>query len=227
MAHAAFDYSGEQGSDYHSRRRLPPDSEEWIARLRAGKIQPHIRQDDHVLEFGVGFGWNLMALRCAHRAGFDVTPGLRPLVEQRGIQFVSSLEAIQGAGFDAVLAHHALEHVPKPWIALGLMLALLRPGGKLIIFVPYERERKYHSYNREDRSHHLFSWTPASVGRLVSFAGAQVEHISVRRFRFERIAAVLTNKVWQSEWLYRFVHKAALALLPEHETCIIARKRCV
>ena len=74
-------YQGESGRQYHEvKRAIPPATFDWVARLRARKLAPHIQPDDTVLEFGVGHGWNLAALPCRRRLGFDISelvgPGL-------------------------------------------------------------------------------------------------------------------------------------------------------
>jgi ubiquinone/menaquinone biosynthesis C-methylase UbiE len=41
------------------------------------------------------------------------------------------------ASFDAVICLAVLEHVDKPWLAMDEMYRVLRPGGKLFMYVPF------------------------------------------------------------------------------------------
>jgi SAM-dependent methyltransferase len=219
-----FDYRGTQGAAYHERRQLPPEAEPWIANVRAEKIQPCVRESDAVFEYGVGFGWNLMALRCARKVGFDVAPGLREVVQRRNIEFVDDLELEPSDAFHVVLCHHTLEHLKNPADALSVMLRLLKQGGRLLLFVPYEKERKYRQYNPNDKAHHLYSWTPSSLSNLVRAQGFAFESVRLRRFRFDRIAAVIARKFRVHERGYRLLRIAGLCALPEYEIALVARK---
>ena len=220
----AFDYRGAEGAAYHQRRQLPPEAEAWVANVRAAKIQPYVSESDSVFEYGVGFGWNLMAVRCARKAGFDVAPGLRETVESRNIQFIDDLNRVPSDAFEVVLCHHTLEHLKNPAEALTLMLRVLKTGGKLLLFVPYEKERKYRHYNPRDKAHHLYSWTPSSLSNLVIEQGFQLESVQLRRFRFDRIAAVLARKLHAGELGYRFIRALGLLIAPEYEIAILATK---
>ena len=71
-------YEGDAGKRYHeTKRAIPPAAYPWVARLRAEKLTPFVRETDTVFEFGVGFGWNLAALRCQRKIGFDTAGSQR------------------------------------------------------------------------------------------------------------------------------------------------------
>jgi SAM-dependent methyltransferase len=225
-----LNYSGPDGAAYHGHRQLPPEAETWVARIRAAKLQPHVQRSATVFEYGVGFGWNLMALECAEKIGYDVAPNLRASVEARGMQFFDNLEQIAsafGGHFDVVICHHTLEHLARPSDALEFMGGTLKPGGKLLLFVPYEKERKYRRYNANDKAHHLYSWTPSSLANLVLAHGFQLAEAGLRKFRFDRIAAVAALRLRLGEPGYRLIRKMGLLLLPEHEIALIATKPSV
>src|SRR5437660_8188164 len=58
-------YTGAAGRAYHEQKRgVPDEAVSWIAQLRAEKIQPWVKKEDVVFEYGVGSGWNLSALTC-------------------------------------------------------------------------------------------------------------------------------------------------------------------
>lgn len=218
-----FDYARQFGAEYHQARRVPERAEHWIAAVRAQKIAPYIRAADRVLEYGVGFGWNLAAIRCAEKIGFDPTPGLKSFVEQKGIQFTAEESSLRSGEYDTVLAHHVLEHVKRPCDSLKRLGSFLKSAGRLLIFVPFERERKYHHFRGNDRSHHLFSWTPRSLRRLVEESGLAIENLEVRKFRFDRIAALVTLRLKAGLGLYRWIRAFGLAVAPEYELVLLAR----
>jgi hypothetical protein len=91
-----------------------------VARTRAAKLAPYVRLEDVVLEFGVGYGWNLAALPCRRRLGLDLAEVVEPVVKQHGIEFFRSLESIPDRVADVVLCHHTLEHVLHPPATLEL-----------------------------------------------------------------------------------------------------------
>jgi len=219
-----FDYGSQFGAIYHGARRLPAEAQQWISRIRGEKIKPWVSTQDRLLEYGVGFGWNLAALECREKVGFDLTPDLRNEVEAKGIRFETNEEAIASSTYDKVLAHHVLEHVPSPAKCLKRLKSLLTIGGKLLLFVPFEREREFRTYRPTDRAHHLYSWTPASLNRLVTETGWTIEQTRINRFRFDRVAAILAHRLRGGIRLYRLLRKAGLLLLPEFELFLVARK---
>lgn len=219
-----FDYGGSDGAAYHEGRKVPGIAENWIAKVRSEKIQPFIKPTDSVLEYGVGFGWNLRQLLCFRKVGFDVAAGLKNASEAHRIAFVDDVDLIPTESFDVVLCHHTLEHLKDPAEALRTILRVLKPEGSLLLFVPFEKERKYRKYNPNDRAHHLFSWTPASLANFAQAVGFEVRSVQLRKFRFDRAAALLAIKLKLGEKFYRFVRAAALMLMPEYEIQLIASK---
>jgi SAM-dependent methyltransferase len=220
----AFDYGQEFGAVYHGARKLPADAQEWISRIRSEKLQHWISPKDRVLEYGVGFGWNLAALKCGEKAGFDLTPDLRSEVESKGIRFTTSEDSLAAFRFDKIVAHHVLEHVPSPAASLKFLQRLLTAGGSLLLFVPFERERKYSAFRADDRAHHLYSWTLASLSSLVAETGWKIEHTQINRFRFDRKAAIIARKLRGGFNLYRIIRRTGLVLFPEFELFLSARK---
>lgn len=223
MGGGRFNYSGRQGEIYHAQRRLPGAAERWISGIRAAKIQTEISPTDSVFEYGVGFGWNLALLNCRSKAGFDLAGQLDQEVEKKGIVFIREL----GEGtesFEVVLCHHTLEHVPAPAQTLQQIKTLLKPGGKLLLFVPLEREKKYRRMRASDRAHHLFSWTPAALQNLAAANGYKIISNRIQLFRFDRAAAVLAHRFKLGELGYRFLRKAGQFLLPEYEIALVAQK---
>ena len=218
-------YQGEQGRQYHfAKRSVPEEAVAWIARHRAEKLAAWVKETDAVFEYGAGPGWNLAALPCARRAGCDVADFLEPFARSRGIEFFPAAGAADAGGFDAVICHHTLEHVPSPPEALAEMRRLLRPGGRLLLFVPYEKERKFRSYRRDEPNHHLYSWNAQTLGALAEENGFEVIHAGLGDFGQERFSARWAARLKLGEPGFRLLRFVANRLKHELEVRVIARK---
>ena len=218
-------YQGESGRHYHEiKRGIPPATFDWVARLRAEKFAPHVRPDDVVLEFGVGHGWNLAALRCRRRIGYDIAESVGPALAAHGIEFIRDLRPLPDASIDAILCHHALEHTLHPATELAEMRRLLKPSGRLVLCVPYEKERRYRHFNPAEPNHHLYSWNVQTLGNLVTDCGFAVLSGRRVRFRFDRFAAVWAHRLHLGERGFRCLRAALLAIDPEFEVQVIARR---
>lgn len=218
-------YLGASGREYHEKKRgIPPRAFPWVARLRAEKLQPHIAETDRVFELGAGAGWNLAELRCREKIGQDVSAFLREEVERRGIRFVDSPADVPEASMDAVICHHVLEHVPNPPEALAEMRRLLRPGGKLLLFVPFEKERRYRRYDPAEPNHHLYSWNVQTLANLVSDCGWQVVSAGLGRFGYDRFAAQWTVRLKLCYHGFRTIRALVHLAKPGLEVRLVAAK---
>ena len=225
MGDAARHYRGEEGRRYHEQKRgVPEAAVPWVARLRAEKLAPHIRPEDVVFEFGVGSGWNLMNLNCRRRLGFDVADFLAPAVRARGIEVVSNTEQIPSGSVDSVICHHTLEHVPQPAQILTELGRILRPQGQLLLFVPFERERRYRRFQRGEPNHHLYSWNVQTLGNLVEEAGLEVAQAGLGGFGYDRFAAVWALRLHLGETGFRLLRRCLHVLRPAFEVRVLARK---
>ena len=218
-------YQGEAGRRYQQFKRGIPDSAiGWIARLRAEKLAPSIRPTDVVLEYGVGLGWNLAALQCRRKIGFDVADFLEPSVRALGIEYIADTKTIADGTMDVVLCHHTLEHVPDPPAVLREIRRLLAPTGKLLLFVPLEREARYNHFIPDEPNHHLFSWNTQTLGNLVRELGFDVAQAGTGEFGYSRRAAIWASKFRLGETGFRALRRLLHVLKPAREVRIIAVK---
>jgi len=212
---AAKLYHGVSGLEYHERKRaLRPEALEWVMTLRAGKFQPRVHPDDAVFELGVGSGWNLGRLVCARRIGCDTSAFLAERVAALGIEFVTDITAVPDATAHVAICHQALEHLLAPAEALKQLARILKPQGKLILHVPWEREWRYSRYHTTDPNHHLYNWNAQNLGNLVAVLGYRVESIAIRRYGYDRFAANLAVRWHIGERGFRIVRKGLIALRP-------------
>src|SRR5688572_16610297 len=195
MSEATRHYTGEEGRRYHeSKRGIPEASYNWVARLRSEKISPHISPEDTVFEFGAGSGWNLASLNCKRRIASDVSDFLAEKLRTRGIEFVADPATLAENSIDIVICHHALEHVLNPPEILRQIHRLLNKNGKLVLFVPFEKECRYRHFSRGEPNHHFYSWNTQTLGNLVEELGFTVEQAGVGEFGYDRFAASWADK---------------------------------
>ena len=100
------------------------------------------------------------------------------------------------------------------------MQQLLSPGGRLLLFVPFEINRRYRRYVPGDRNHHLFSWNALTCGNLVTAVGLAVEQVSIRPYGYQQRLAMLAK--FGMPW-YRLALWVAVRLRPCAEIQIVAR----
>jgi SAM-dependent methyltransferase len=218
-------YGGEAGRRYQQHKRGIPDAAlAWVARLRAEKLSSSIRPTDIVLEYGVGLGWNLAALPCRRKIGFDVADFLEPSVRALGIEYIADTKTIADGAMDVVLCHHTLEHVPDPPAVLREIRRLLAPAGKLLLFVPLERGAKYNRFIPDEPNHHLYSWNTQTLGNLVRELGFDVAEAGVGEFGYSRFAAVWASKLRLGENGFRCLRRLLHIVKPAREVRLIAVK---
>lgn len=218
-------YQGEAGRAYHSgKRALPASAFPWVARLRAAKFAAHVQGADVVVEFGVGAGWNLAELKCARRIGFDVSELLAADLTAHGIVFVRESAALGDASADVVICHHMLEHALNPAASLGEIRRVLKPGGRLLLHVPFEQEERYRTHDVTEPNHHLFSWNAQTLGNLVVECGFRLVSVGIGSFGYDRAAAVWASRLRVGEVGFRLLRAGAHLVLPASEVRLVAVK---
>jgi SAM-dependent methyltransferase len=218
-------YQGESGRHYQEEKRGVPDAAlPWIFRLRAEKFAPQVPPQSVVLEYGVGQGWNLAALTCRRKIGFDIAEFLRPVLLAQNIEYVSETKSIPDGAIDIVLCHHALEHIMEPTVALREMRRLLAVGGKLLLYVPLEVESKYRHYDPDEPNHHLYSWNAQTLGNLVRELDFELHSVGCGEFGYSRFAAVWALKLGLGENGFRFIRRLGHCLRPGREVRLVALK---
>ena len=213
-----------QGKAYHQKHDVPQAAHKWIARSRADKLARYISPADIVLEYGVGSGWNLEAISCKQRLGHDLSPFLENQLSEKGIKFIADTDELADGSIDAIICHHVLEHTLDPAGVLLEIKRLLRNGGKMVLFVPYEKERRCRTFNPNEPNHHLFSWNVQTLGNLVCDLGFTVQKSDLGRYGYDRFLSVWAWRLGIGASGFNFFKKLALAFKPLLEVRIIATK---
>lgn len=221
-------YTGLSGQQYHgTKRSIPPSALPWVHRVRTRMFQPHVGPDSVVLEWGCGAGWNLAGLRCARRVGHDITPDLAGTIRSLGVEFVLDPSTLPTGSFDVVICHHVLEHLPAPLAALEGFHRLLRPGGRLLLAVPFEKERRYRRFDPAEPNHHLYSWNVQTLGNLLKLSGWECRSLGLRDYGYERIAARWATRLRLGEPGFALIRRLVHGIEPIEEIAVVATSmRC-
>ncbi|MES9854286.1 MAG: methyltransferase domain-containing protein [Candidatus Thiodiazotropha sp. L084R] len=219
-------YQGDQGREYHgTKREIPDRAFPWVTQLRYEKIAPQVKSTDVVMEYGVGFGWNIAKLNCHKRLGFDLATHLDAFLNKSDIEFIHDTTKLPDHSVDVMVCHHVLEHVPSPVDVLTEIHRLLKTSGKLLLFVPYEKEKRYQQYDPDEPNHHLYSWNVQTLGNLVSDCRFEISSTGVLRFGYDRFAANWADRLKLGESGFRLIRGLVHTIKPAQEVSIVATPR--
>lgn len=101
-------------------------------------VRHHAPAHSKVLDFGAGGGQFAAPLSAL---GLDITalepdPGLQRRLRDQGLHAVGSTSEIRDGWYDYIYTLNVLEHIDDDAAALRSLHMKLRPGGKLLIYVP-------------------------------------------------------------------------------------------
>jgi cyclopropane fatty-acyl-phospholipid synthase-like methyltransferase len=141
-----------------------------------------------ILEFGVGWGRNLLALRslgARDTRGVDVSPEQVALARDVGLETVTLVapdeDLVQRFGdarFDLLLAIDVIEHLSLPQMErfATAVRTMLSPNGLLVVQVPNDLA-PLNPIRCGDLTH-LRAFTPESLRQFFSLAGVEPLHIA-------------------------------------------------
>jgi len=161
---------------YRAVRRL-------TVRLRLGLVTRHARRPaGRLLDVGCGTGEFLAHARTAGWDAVGVEPAARAAAhaERLGlaVRRTADLRTLDDGPFDAITMWHALEHMYEPGAQLAQARRLLAPGGCLVVAVPNHDSVDAGAYGTAwyawDVPRHLWHFTPATLGRLLTREGFAV-----------------------------------------------------
>lgn len=136
---------------------------------------------DAVVDFGCGTGGILTVLQCRSKIGIEINSKAAQIARAKGLAVLEDLMQLDSRSADVIISNHSLEHCADPLTVLQGLHRVLRDGGKLVVVVPSESPfRKRFRKWAPNPQNHLFSWTPMSLGNLLSLAGFQVESCALR-----------------------------------------------
>jgi len=134
--------------------------------------------DDVVVDFGCGTGAILDRLKARRKIGVEVSEPARLAAAARRIETVRSVSELEREIADVVISNHVLEHTLRPLDELRGLRRILRPGGKLVLWLPLDDWRAQRTIGL-DPDHHLYTWTPLLLHNLLVEAGFEVRECRV------------------------------------------------
>jgi SAM-dependent methyltransferase len=168
-------YRGALGEEYFGWQGSGADVN---AQIESSKFAPHVLPTDTVVDFGCGAGALLTTLKIGERIGVEPNPPARRAGQARGVRVVASTRELEEAIADVVISNHALEHTLAPLDELRELRRILKPGGRLVLWLPLDDWRTQRR-PREDVNHHLYTWTPLLLQNLLDEAGFRVRECRV------------------------------------------------
>lgn len=133
-------------------------------------ITRHVQPGSRILDIGVGLGRVLEPLSNYERYGVDISLDYLRKAQACGIEVaMAKIEDLpfQDGFFDAIVTCDVLEHVLDLNLCCRRIIDCLRPGGKLIVRVPYKEDLTV--YLRDDLPYdyiHLRNFDEASLRLL-------------------------------------------------------------
>jgi len=145
------------------------------------KFKDMVNSGDRVIDFGCGGGFLLANILCKEKIGIEINPAARNEAEMHGIKTIEKADSIADNWADVIISNHALEHVENPVQELKQLFTKLKPGGKIIFVVPYEKKNPYRP---KDVNYHLFTWSEMNLGNLFSHVGFKVLEVKEIKHRW-------------------------------------------
>jgi SAM-dependent methyltransferase len=209
-------YRGELGEDYFAWQG---SGAPLGARIELAKFEPHVAPDDTVVDFGCGGAWLLELLEAGKRVGVEPNPAARAAAAARGLEVVASSADLPDAFADVVISNHALEHTISPWHELRELHRCLKPGGRLVLWLPLDDWRTQRRLSGEDINHHLHTWTPLLLRNLLEEAGFEVRECKVETHAWPQFHEVLFQRLPRKAfdalarvWAFATRHRQLMAL---------------
>ena len=147
----------------------------FLAALVAVELKP----GDDILDFGAGIGtFALQFAAAGHRVVcVEPDPGLRTRLSAAGMRSHAALDAIAPNSLDVVYAIDVLEHIEDDLGTLRQLRDRLKPGGKLLVYVP-AFNCLYSSMDR--KVGHVRRYRRAGLAAALTKAGLRIERIAYR-----------------------------------------------
>lgn len=175
------------------------ENELWVELEQSTRdlIEEYVPAGACVLDVGVGLGRIMGPLGQYRCFGIDITMEYLRLARERSIEVAfARVEDMpyQDSMFDAVVSSDVLEHVTEFDLSVKQILRVLKPGGHLIIRVPY----------REDLKVYLQEGLPYEFIHLRNFDENSIQLYFEKIHRCKLLQTRLVASYWQGETRLRY-----------------------
>lgn len=148
-------------------------------------IVPLVVDGVRCLDVGCGDRPYEYLFECGSYTGIDVKDSGRPLDMKQPDHFYDGNEfPFQDDSFDMVISTQVLEHVPDPLVMLKEMARVCKPGGGVVISLPFV-------YQEHEEPFDYFRFTRFGITELIEKAGLRVETIKKDSSALETIAILI------------------------------------
>ena len=147
-----------------------------------------LKANSRVLEVGIGQGAFLEKARNARFqvVGMELNQAAAKTARSKGLKVIekdlASLYADDPSPWDSICAFQVLEHLPEPRMFLDDAIALLRPGGLLILSVPNAAVARKLDPERngllDQPPHHMSHWDEEVFRSLENFLPLKLRHVA-------------------------------------------------
>lgn len=159
---------------YHTSRHphhVNKNYYEARAKIALRKFFNQIDKESLILDYGCGLGQNMSLL--ANATGYDISEFGVNFCRNLGLNATNNLEDIPDSSFDYVFSSHVLEHHPHPKTMIEEMKSKLKPGGELLLVIPFERHGK--GKFELDLNQHLYMWNFQNINNLLISSGFKIK----------------------------------------------------
>lgn len=138
-----------------------------------------INRQSRILDVGCGQG---MLVQQLTELGFNQVMGIDPFLSQDLSPQIRSCHLGQlEVGWDLIMFHHSLEHLPDPLLALQQAQALLNPRGWLLVRVPTVDSAAFERFGPDwvqwDPPRHLYLFSRQNLRQLAAQSGLQLRRL--------------------------------------------------
>ncbi len=168
----------------YSRTGIPAITKHELRRLHESVIRETEGEMEIILDVGCGNGWVSKKLIPLGKKviSMDISTenplkAIRDLKHENHAGLIADAYNIplKESSVDCVIASEILEHVPDPRTLISGFVRLLKPGGKLIITVPYNENIEYnlcvHCNRPTPRYAHLNSFNEHNISQFIPDKG--------------------------------------------------------
>jgi SAM-dependent methyltransferase len=118
---------------------------------------------------------------------------------------LEDMRLVTDRSIDVALCSEVLEHVPHPQVAMGELARVIRPGGVLVLTVPFLARL-------HEEPHDYFRYTRHGLRRLLDDAGFDIEELVETGSIFSFLGHQVSLAVLGLTWQWRRLRRVATAL---------------